>query len=153
MAEGIKISEMEQVTTLEDGCCFPVVSNGENKKITFNDLKGLIENYDGVEIHRMGINESTKNWELKTAHTDYNENYFREKKINLGSNAKIINVCITQSELIKDMVTGAMCLNLKYETSTDKTYVTINTQIGIKVDNFSQAKDVTCKGYIEYVIF
>lgn len=34
MAEGVKISEMEQVSTLEDGCCFPVVSNGVNKKIT-----------------------------------------------------------------------------------------------------------------------
>lgn len=42
MAEGIKISEMEQVTTLEEGCCFPVVSNGKNKKITQKNLYNLM---------------------------------------------------------------------------------------------------------------
>lgn len=42
MAEGIKISDMEQVSTLEDGCCFPVVSNGENKKITQKNLYKLM---------------------------------------------------------------------------------------------------------------
>lgn len=45
MAEGIKISEMEQITTLEDGCCFPVVSNGENKKITQKNLYKTMETY------------------------------------------------------------------------------------------------------------
>lgn len=60
MAEGIKISEMEQVTTLEDGCCFPVVSNGNNNKITKKRLwetlitgnsKGYDENFnDGSTV-------------------------------------------------------------------------------------------------------
>lgn len=42
MAEGIKISEMDAVTTLEDGCCFPVVSKGSNKKISLKNLYALM---------------------------------------------------------------------------------------------------------------
>lgn len=42
MAEGIKISEMEQVTTLKEGCCFPVISDGTNKRITQKDLYSLM---------------------------------------------------------------------------------------------------------------
>lgn len=45
MAEGIKISEMEQIATLEDGCCFPVVSNGVNKKITQKNLYKLMTSF------------------------------------------------------------------------------------------------------------
>ena len=38
MAEGIKISEMEMTSSLQDGCCFPIVSEGENKRITKQNL-------------------------------------------------------------------------------------------------------------------
>lgn len=38
MADGIKISEFEQIERLQEGCCLPVVSNNENKRITFSNL-------------------------------------------------------------------------------------------------------------------
>lgn len=38
MAEGIKISEFDEAETLQDGCCFPIVSDGENKRITKRNL-------------------------------------------------------------------------------------------------------------------
>jgi hypothetical protein len=36
---GIKISELDETTNLENGCCFPVVQDGVNKKITFESLE------------------------------------------------------------------------------------------------------------------
>lgn len=42
MAEGIKISELEETTSLQDGCCIPVVSNGVNKKILKVNLSAQI---------------------------------------------------------------------------------------------------------------
>lgn len=40
---GIKISELDETTNLENGCCFPVVSDGINKKITFEALENQID--------------------------------------------------------------------------------------------------------------
>lgn len=44
MAEGIRISEFEEAETLQDGCCFPVVSEGVNKRITKSTLFNLFKN-------------------------------------------------------------------------------------------------------------
>lgn len=44
MAEGIKISEFDEAETLQDGCCFPVVSDGVNKRITKATLFDLFKN-------------------------------------------------------------------------------------------------------------
>lgn len=38
MAEGIKISEFEEIESLQAGCCFPVLSEGANKKIKKSKL-------------------------------------------------------------------------------------------------------------------
>lgn len=37
---GIKISELDETSTLKDGCCFPIVQDGVNKKISFENLTG-----------------------------------------------------------------------------------------------------------------
>lgn len=130
MAEGIKISEMEQVTTLEDGCCFPVVSNGENKKITFNDLKGLVKNYNGVEIHTLSINESANSWTLiSTGSTG------RTKTFTLPTNAVIL-------EDGWHLASNKGVLSI--DKSTDKKVI-------IKVSN--ETEGIYVKGYVEYVIF
>lgn len=42
MAEGLKISEMTEVTGLLDNDLIPLVSNGANYKIQFNNLKKLL---------------------------------------------------------------------------------------------------------------
>ena len=44
MAEGIRISEFEEAETLQDGSCFPVVSEGVNQRITKSTLFNLFKN-------------------------------------------------------------------------------------------------------------
>lgn len=44
MLEGKRISELETVTNLQTGCCFPVLSTGATKRITFGSLLSEIEN-------------------------------------------------------------------------------------------------------------
>ena len=44
MAQGIKITELEEAETLQDGNCFPVVSEGINKRITKANLFNLFKN-------------------------------------------------------------------------------------------------------------
>lgn len=79
MAEGIKISEMEQVATLEDGCCFPVVSNGENKKITQKNLYSLMTANLQNQIN--SINEES-NFKLKTGRVS-------GKSLGFGTNSTV----------------------------------------------------------------
>lgn len=38
MAEGIKISEFEEIDELQDGCCIPTVSEGQNRRILKSKL-------------------------------------------------------------------------------------------------------------------
>lgn len=44
MLEGKKISELDQIDTLSLGCCFPILSKGATKRITFSALLNEIEN-------------------------------------------------------------------------------------------------------------
>ena len=36
-----EISELEEATSLDDGCCLPLVTYGETKKVTYKTLKSL----------------------------------------------------------------------------------------------------------------
>ena len=38
----VKISELDEVTELYDGCCFPIVQHGETKKVTYDTFKTQI---------------------------------------------------------------------------------------------------------------
>lgn len=40
----VKISELEEVNELYDGCCMPIVQNGETKKVTYNTMKEQLIN-------------------------------------------------------------------------------------------------------------
>lgn len=46
MADGIKISELQEVTSLQDGCCFPVISeiggSMQNVKIKKMNLEKIL---------------------------------------------------------------------------------------------------------------
>lgn len=44
-----KISELDQATTLYDGCCFPIVQNGETKRVTYETFKEKI--IDDIDPH------------------------------------------------------------------------------------------------------
>lgn len=44
MLEGKRISELDTVNNLQNGCCFPVLSKGATKRITFASLLSEIEN-------------------------------------------------------------------------------------------------------------
>lgn len=41
-AENVKISELDPVNELYDGCCFPIVQNGETKKVTYDTFKNQL---------------------------------------------------------------------------------------------------------------
>lgn len=77
MAEGIKISDMEQVTTLKDSCCFPIVSDGENKKITQKDLYSLmttdLQNQINSEISNRESGDSNLQRQITNTADDLSE--------------------------------------------------------------------------------
>lgn len=56
MLEGKRISELDTVTNLQNGCCFPVLSQGATKRITFGSLLSEIEN----NLPETGIEEVKK---------------------------------------------------------------------------------------------
>ena len=41
-----KISELEQVIELFDGCCFPIVQNDETKRVLFKTIREMIASSD-----------------------------------------------------------------------------------------------------------
>lgn len=47
MTEGQRISELTPVDTLYDGCCFPIVQNGETRKVLFKTIEELLHGNDG----------------------------------------------------------------------------------------------------------
>ena len=50
-AENIKISQLDPVNELYDGCCFPIVQNGETKKVTYDTFKDqLLSEVSQTEI-------------------------------------------------------------------------------------------------------
>lgn len=46
-ASSKKISELPQTTTIQDGSCFPIVQDGETKKIFYSELKALLKGDKG----------------------------------------------------------------------------------------------------------
>lgn len=52
-----KISELEVATDVQDGCCIPIVSNGETKKVYFSTLKECIVNEMGSNDYNELINK------------------------------------------------------------------------------------------------
>lgn len=175
MAEGIKISEMEQVYELEDSCCFPVVSYGANKKITKEDLfgtipsdistlKGKVESLRGqvtsndsdiaslqsqinaiskpnnIQIYRMGINESTKNW---VSCWQFRQNsdgsiytvYGKAKELNIPNTSVIINNCLINSYALESDPTWAK----EDGSAFTQPIIVVTTEV------------TTCKGYFEYM--
>lgn len=52
MNEGQKISELTPVETLYDGCCFPIVQNGETRKVLFKTIQELLHGNDGEKGDR-----------------------------------------------------------------------------------------------------
>ena len=44
MADGVKISEFEEIKELLDGSCLPTISDGQNRKITYGALKNQLMN-------------------------------------------------------------------------------------------------------------
>ena len=41
--DATKISELPEATTIKDGCCIPLVQDGETKKIYYSTLKPAIK--------------------------------------------------------------------------------------------------------------
>lgn len=84
MLEGKKISELETVDSLSLGCCFPILSKGATKRITFSTLLNEIEN----ELPESDINEVKAEVEQ------------------LKEKTKSIDTLNTEMEAVKDQVSG-----------------------------------------------
>lgn len=41
---GVKISQLDNIINLQDGCCLPIVSDGETRKINYGTLKDKLQN-------------------------------------------------------------------------------------------------------------
>lgn len=130
MADGIKISEMEQITTLEDGCYFPVVSNGENKKISKKDLlNDLVQTNEGERIYRYGFKLSIAGDFTKIA-TEYINYYYYDINSKLPDGAIVLNRFTSNSDISYGKISNSTLTNVFY---TQK--------------NFG-----TCYGYVEYML-
>lgn len=42
-SSGVKISELEKTTELYDGCCIPIVQNGETKRVEYSTIKDKLQ--------------------------------------------------------------------------------------------------------------
>lgn len=70
MADGVKISEFPEIEELQAGCCFPIISDGENKRIRNDKMMKSLNVYstnetvvgkwiDGKPIYRKRINNNS----------------------------------------------------------------------------------------------
>lgn len=110
MLEGKKISELETVTQLQNACCFPVLTNGETKRITFGSLLSQIEN----DLPESEIEQVKENVETLKTRADESSVKINDLKIDVdnlknefdivdemvqGQNATINNCVSTVNEL------------------------------------------------------
>lgn len=106
MLEGKRISELETVTNLQQGCCFPVLSTGATKRITFGSLLSEIENNlpeTGIEQVKEDVAElKVKTEKIDTLSADI-ENVKEEvadvDEMVQGQNATIRNCVSTVNDL------------------------------------------------------
>lgn len=69
--EDIKISQLEAVDELFDGCCFPIVQNNDTKKVTFATLEEMLANdfIQEIEIGTTTTGEAGTNAEVTNSGT------------------------------------------------------------------------------------
>ena len=68
-SEGIKISELEAVSDLYDGCCFPIVQNGQTKKVTKATLQSEIQEHFIDD----SVVSAEKTWSSEKTQTEINK--------------------------------------------------------------------------------
>lgn len=86
MIEGKKISQLGTVQTLQDGCCFPVLSRGATKRITFSALiDNIIERLSGIN------NEEIEKIKEKLQEHETEINALLEKDYNIEELIKNVN--------------------------------------------------------------
>ena len=110
MLEGKRISELETVTNLQTGCCFPVLSTGATKRIAFGSLLSEIENNlpeTGIEQVKEDVAKlKVKTEQIDTLSADV-ENV-KEEVANVdemvqGQNATIRN-CVSTVEGLEQII-------------------------------------------------
>lgn len=178
MAEGIKISELEEVETLQDGCCFPVVSEGTNKKITKKNLmKQLVDDYsdtdeviigkwvDGKNLYRKAIefNNSSVFYNI-TKVSGTTETYHAEFYVDLSdlhadsiikfSAGNVVGVC--HYKIGNDSRTDNFNIKTKiqvpeYNPDTQKWFITSTSGGGsnFSVRDYSFSSGKLCVEYIK----
>ena len=110
----IKISELEQTTNLNTGCCFPLVQEDETKKVTYGALKGQL--YSDLNLSQLHTHQNKsaldsiseqdiQKWNnASTGTSDYNdlENKPKINGVELSGNKSLTDLGITISTNIVD---------------------------------------------------
>lgn len=110
MLEGKKISELDTVTNLQTGCCFPILSKGATKRITFGSLlseikgnlpeTGIEEVKEDVQTLKTRADEASENINTLTADVENIKTEVADvDEMVAGQNATIRNCVSTVEDL------------------------------------------------------
>lgn len=110
MFEGKKISELDTVTNLQTGCCFPILSKGATKRITFGSLlseikgnlpeTGIEEVKEDVQTLKTRADEASENINTLTADVENIKTEVADvDEMVAGQNATIRNCVSTVEDL------------------------------------------------------
>lgn len=84
-----KISELDEVEELQDGCCIPVVSNGETKKIYYGNLEaGLLAKVTSDKQYVHNQKTSAEVWEI-----NHNLNKYPAVTVVDSAGSKVVGEC------------------------------------------------------------
>lgn len=108
MAEGQKISEMTEINTLQDGCCFPVLSNGANKRIAFVNLVENIKNELPVIEDLEEIKSDVDNLKNKTSNHDNNILSLQNQTTSIAENIQEIEATVQGQNATIEHYTGVV---------------------------------------------
>lgn len=114
MLEGKKISELDTVTNLQTGCCFPILSKGATKRITFGSLlseikgnlpeTGIEEVKEDVQTLKTRADEASENINTLTADVENIKTEVADvDEMVAGQNATIRN-CVSTVEGLEQRI-------------------------------------------------
>lgn len=160
MLEGKRISELDTVTNLQNGCCFPVLSTGATKRITFGSLLSEIENNlpeTGIEEVKKDVAElKVKSEQIDTLSADV-ENVKEEvadvDEMVQGQNATIRNYSekVDTLEQIVEDTHFEDVLELEGQVRTNTTNITHKLDNTTSPDNAGKIVGVDEDGSLTFV--
>lgn len=110
MADGVKMSEFTPINTLQESCCIPTISGGDNRRITYGALKNQLINEMQSRFANITDITNAVTWEtsgrlsLQYGSCDYTVSNGSLKCIK-DNNSKIVTLWVTVT------VTGSLTMS------------------------------------------